>query len=219
MARSFAQTNPECYIEVKKNRMTHRYYSPEIVRMILREARERILLPIRKPLEDISQPQGWKRKAELVKELDISRQTLSRIVNIYKESHPEWFRYTSKSGREIYSPELIAIVVAEIEKKQLLLVAAEPGWVSVDALAKQLHLGYSTLVQLAEPYKKEHPEYFKVCLSQKGEGKPGIRLSPELTFSIIQQVESQRNSNTSDITSDEANTYLRNLIEGNFNYC
>lgn len=112
-------------------------------------------------------PQGWKMNTQLAEELNVNPQTTQRLIDAYRETHPEsWVSYLSEGShiRKFASPELVRIVRENIEKR----VTPPEGWKNASELMDPLRAIRTEDVRgLAEMRRAEHSEWFKVYANKK----------------------------------------------------
>lgn len=146
------------------------YFAPELVEKI-----SEYFLKLQLPAE------GWLNMNNLRTALNKGDRPIKRLMNPYRNSHPEWFKqYVTDRGvvREFYSPKLVSMVRTEMSRFQ----PAPSGWDTYDNLRKAIKRGAANVKKTAYHYRKEHPEWFQKSLSKTG--KITEFYSPELIAQI-----------------------------------
>ncbi|MBN2096222.1 hypothetical protein JW752_02365, partial [Candidatus Peregrinibacteria bacterium] len=165
IANKYRQTNSEWFREYK-HKMGHirEHYSPELCNII----RARIN-------EYETAPEGWLTNSTLAKGLDVDWTTIQKLIQPYRQTHPQWF--VVYNINEHFSPELCDIIRTKINEYE----TAPEGWLTNGGLADELNVANDTTKRRAEVYRKEYPEWFR---EYKTTGKKGgvVRehFSPEL---------------------------------------
>lgn len=131
------------------------HYSPELVTRLVSE---------------YSIPKGWVTAADISKSLGVSYNSIYRRMSKYRNYSPEWFKiYENSNGNEYeyFSPELVMALTEEYDK----LRAIPSGWLSIQAIAKEIGVSKGGLREYCEKYKSEHPEWLNTYLSRLGARK------------------------------------------------
>ncbi len=156
IANEYRESNPEYFKEFKiKKGQTHEHFHPKLFTII----KERIgdVLPA---------PEGWETNKKISQELKSSQQYISKLVNEYRESNPEYFKiFKDKSGklREHYSPGLIAVIERSLSDQP----EAPSGWMNTSQLANSLDVKFVMVQKIADSYCKTNSEYCKDFTNQK----------------------------------------------------
>lgn len=104
----YRETNPEYFANyIGKSGRVHEHYSPQLVDII----KENFKIA----------PEGWKNINNLVSDLGIGRSAIEKIIETFKESHSDYFHsFRGKNGItcNYYSPELVEIIIHEIEARK-----------------------------------------------------------------------------------------------------
>ncbi len=105
----YRQAHPEWFYNYKNSiGQIHEHYSPKLCDLI------------RDEINKFEQsPAKWMTNGGLAIDIKVAPQTIKRIADSYRQSHPEWFHeYKRTSGNicEYYSPELCDIIRNEIDK-------------------------------------------------------------------------------------------------------
>lgn len=146
----YRDSNPEYFKEFKsKTGFPREHLSPEIIK-ILREKSEEI--------EEV--PEGWKTNKKIGTELGRNRKLITKIVDRYRESNPEYFKdFKPKSGSSVsehYSPELVQII-----NENLPSVPKDGSWKNASQLENTLGVNQYQIQKLVNNYRETNPEYFK----------------------------------------------------------
>lgn len=194
IAEKFRQTNPEYFNNFKNIQgRVFEHYSPELVEKITNEI---------KKIEDA--PEGWEIKKSLSKVLNITGATVGVMAEKYRASHPEYFKeFKIVRGRiyEHYSPELVSLLKEEVSK----IGSVPEGWKTSGAIFKELNVRQGTVVNIAEKYRTDHPEYFGRYKAKTGTYE---HYSPELIEIIKQEI------NEEQLQEVEKNKDLKEAPEG-----
>src|SRR3989338_4337557 len=121
-------------------------------------------------------PEGWLTKNGLAQELKISYETINKIADKYRATHPDWFHiYIVASGlREHFSPQLCDIIRNKIAEEE----HAPEGWLTTGALALELKKDFLTVKRIAEQHLATHPDWFHVYMIVEGQFR--THFSPKL---------------------------------------
>ncbi len=171
-AENYRETNPEwfkVYLSAQSGK-PHEHYAPELVDIIKKEFEQQK-----------EAPEGWMPNGLVAKKFNRSYSELKTHANKLRPEHPEWFiRFRTKTGfHEYYSPELIDILTQEI------LEPPPEGWLIQSVLARELGRTNTKIIEVAERYRPEHPEWFKRYRSKRGQDDEYI--APELVGVIMQK--------------------------------
>ena len=154
-AETFREAHPEWFQKfLNKSGWVSEYYHPELVALL----RERL-----QSREEA--PEGWSTRGALTTELNADRETIERIANSFKEARPEWFGTFSKKGALLphYHPALVSQIRHIIESRPS---KAPEGWRSVTEIVESSHVARETVLRIAGPYRKTHPEWFGEYLNK-----------------------------------------------------
>lgn len=112
-------------------------------------------------------PEGWLNANDFGKLKGKSWTYTKSILNEFVTDHPDQVRtYLGPQGRprQYYSPELVSKFREKLEEYE----AAPSGWQIATQVARALGRSFTTVSKLAEPYKQQHPEWFKKYATNKG---------------------------------------------------
>ncbi len=177
VADRYRESNPEwfhMYDNVTGTSVEH--YAPELVLEIKKMYESRELAP-----------NGWKTRSMLGEELVVSDTRINSIVDKYRATNPEWFqRYVDSINRlaEYLSPELVALVNAEIESTP---ENPPEGWMTNNKVANLLSQTYIRVQKIATQYRVAHPERFHIYKDSGGRAQE--HFSPELIEKIRETVQ------------------------------
>jgi ubiquinone/menaquinone biosynthesis C-methylase UbiE len=130
-------------------------------------------------------PVGWLTATGLVGKLGISIGTTRRLMTPLLEDHPEWEQdFTDKKGHPAkhYHPEIARSLEEEISKTP----TTPDGWLTNNALAKDLHVSESTIKKMASTLQDRFPEGIQEYRNESG--KIYEHYSPQLTEAIRQEL-------------------------------
>jgi ubiquinone/menaquinone biosynthesis C-methylase UbiE len=153
-------------------------------------------------------PEGWMTRTGLAEQLDISHQTVGKLVEKYREDHPalfQEFRVIKNNGSkggisEFYDPQLIEMVRQEAADRK----DPPEGWMAAGALAVSLSCNRSTITEYIEMLRPDNEDNFGVF-----KGKQGVlaeHISAEFATQIS-QIYSERNEgriNRRELAQEEA---------------
>ena len=163
----YRKTHPEWFRNFgAKNGNITEHFSPELLSVINFES-----LNVGEP------PEGWKYLESLSIYTEISQRFIKQIVEPYRQTHPEWFKYFRiESGHiiEHFSPKLVSI----IESESLKIEKSPDGWNTRTSLALLNETSLYLISKIVEPYRQTHPEWFKDFRGENG--KVSEHYSPEL---------------------------------------
>jgi len=143
-------------------------------------------------------PEGWMTLQEFV-DLGFGRKKIENIASQYRNLQLDWFKdYLNKANRlfEHYSPELVAIIKEEVDKQE----KAPEGWITNKSLAKEMYCDSSKVEGMAETYKVEHSDWFRLYLGETG--GLFVHYSPELAAIIKEEVGRQEKAPEGWITNN-----------------
>ncbi len=150
----------------------YEYFSPQLIDLIVSELKKtEKVIP------------GWKTNKSLQKELGTGQETVSDIADKYRDSHPEYFKNLKPEKgqtREHYAPELVDLIVKEIET-----TTVPDGWETNNIVHNKLNVGERLIGTIANKYRDSHPEYFKYFRSRSGLRE---HYAPELVSLIAKEV-------------------------------
>lgn len=134
-------------------------------------------------------PEGWKHLYGVSKQLEVSRNSIQKIVDTYRASNPGWFHVyrNSASSRielEFYHPDLIQKCRETLAARPS---SAPEGWKTNTAVARENKVNLQTTQRIIEAARSEHPKWFVPYEGDNG----AIReyLSPELQEVVKQNLE------------------------------
>lgn len=194
LLRKFTEVYPEMCRELFMRGRICRYYKSDLVEMTVAEIAKSKLMPIKK-IDQEPTPEGWMISAKVARKLGVKSSTVKRLVGPYRENHGDWFRYSNERGqrRVHYSPDLVAIVTDEVEKRIApRLVKVPIDWENVFSFASRIKVAPKRVKKIAEQFEADHPEWFLEAQSPSGRGRPGMQYSPELVNAIISIINEER---------------------------
>lgn len=112
-------------------------------------------------------PEGWVSLSELVESLQRDRSVVERISEQYRVDHPEWFGiYLGKRNKRtlFYSPDLIK----KIQEEESKFGNPPEDWTTSTTIGKELNREFDTIRRIAEPFRANHPEWFKFFRGSSG---------------------------------------------------
>lgn len=113
-------------------------------------------------------PENWITLSALSRQSNVSRDTLMRTRDLYREDHPEWFatfRTDRGQVREHLHPDLTEILRRRSTDTEI----APEGWMANGQVTKKLERNdHSLIKKIALTIKDEHPEWFQVYKSPRG---------------------------------------------------
>jgi hypothetical protein len=133
-------------------------------------------------------PNGWETNSSLIESPERHSAAIKKVAYNYKMEHPDWFKiYKDRKGnpREHYSPELVDIIKRELPKSPVKFEKAPSDWLTIVPAAKSAETYSKAFKTIADKYKADHPEWFKVYLKQ---GSPREHYSPELVEVIKKEL-------------------------------
>ena len=172
-AEQYRSGNPEYFHEHRDTMgRVFEHYSPELIKALDKNFGERI-----------NPPAGWKNITNLASELEVSSDTIEKIVGSFEENEKYSKIYRDKAGspRRFYSPEVIGKIKDELSK----LEKAPDGWKTLGGLSKDLDTNYPIIERAASKYRQSNPEYFRSFRFGSGSNE---YLSPELIKLITDEV-------------------------------
>ena len=104
---------------------------------------------------------------QISKMLKISRNKTQNLADEHRSSNPEWFKdCRPRTGPvcEYFAPELIQIIINEIDKYE----KVPDEWMTNNAVAAQLELAENTIRIIADEYRESNPEWFKEYIAKSG---------------------------------------------------
>jgi hypothetical protein len=164
------------YLDTTKKLSEH--YSPELIKFIRNKINERK-----------EATNGWITRKALAKELHIDQSTIHKVSEIYRSSNPGYFKFyldKAKKQAEHFSPELAEIVRNKFAERK----EAPENWRTLNALSRELGAGRETIERIADPYKKENPEYLSYYLDSMK--RLAEHYSPELIEIIQHDLEKRK---------------------------
>lgn len=184
IAEEYRAENPKWFHNyLDKVKKLEEHYSPELVKIIEERVQKR----------GQEAPEGWLSIKGLAKFLKIHKTTTARIAEEYRAEHPEWFKlYLNKIKRptEHYSPELVKALQEQLLKRA---EEAPQGWMTNGGLTVLLDISNEPITKIAEEYREEHPEWFKIYLNKIK--RPNEHYSPELVKIIMEALQRKKESN------------------------
>jgi len=132
------------------------HYSPELVKLLENELSKYEFAP-----------EGWIVNSRLADNLGAGFSFVEKIANKYRDNHPGWFKiYKPKMGgaTEHYTPEL----VENIQKEFLDQEIAPEGWLTSNALSVEIGENQATVRKVANFWRENNPEWFKLYKNKKG---------------------------------------------------
>lgn len=131
-------------------------------------------------------PEGWMTNRGLAIKLNFDGKTVKSIANRYREANPEWFKlYLDYNNilREHYHPDLIVKIEQNLRRYE------KPpfGWMTNNELTEDLGTSWGTIKKLADGFKKDHPDWFKLYLDSGSQSQ--IHYHPDLVAIIRQDLQ------------------------------
>lgn len=167
----YREGNPNWFQYSKSSKITEHYH-PDLIEII------------RKELTKLEAPNNWQTPNQLAERIKRASDTISNFADGYRQTNPEWFKKfkTGRAFAEHYDPNLVKIIIESLGYEDL-----PEGWQSANALVKKLHAAEPTIKKIAEPYRDDHPDWFKQFVVM---GRSVEHYSPELIEQIIKNLES-----------------------------
>jgi hypothetical protein len=128
------------------------HYSPELVEILRRDFQS---IPDRAQSE-------WKTNSALSLELGLTARRIGQIADLYRDSHPEYFKYFRNIRGSVnihYSPELIEIIKNEAEKfksMQSLTPEVPESWRSVQDIAEKAGVSREEAEKIAKKIREKY---------------------------------------------------------------
>lgn len=156
----FRTEHPDWFESYKLRSKDIEHYHPDLVKIIEDQFSEN------KSAEPA--PDGWQTVSMLAKKEGYAYETIQKIADSFRDSHPEWFAdYKARTKIAThFHPDLVQKIDEYYKEKEAIPLAPD-DWFNSYNLA--LQVGRDTLIikELAEPFRKEHPEWFKEFKSNK----------------------------------------------------
>ncbi len=151
LAETYRTEHPEWFKMYMAGPCFTEHCAPELVEILRQECAKN---------EEI--PDGWCSGGQIIAFDDVSvgGATVKDFAETYRTEHPEWFGIYGPRLSQYYAPELVVILREKFSKKQ----KAPKGWFTVNQITgfPDVQGGYNRIKRLAETYRTEHPEWFKV---------------------------------------------------------
>lgn len=204
-AEEFRSQHPDWFKFFKAKSKTgySEYYHPELVnklQTVFEAQKTEKEEEIQKRGQGEKPPTGWKSATSLTQEFGRPAM-IKRTAEKYRADHPEWFGvFWSRSGPrgvyEYYHPHLVEKLRNDLQeariakerytKERALAEFAPVGWKTASSLSK-VHGFRFTIESIAERYRDQHPEWFKLYWSKTG-AKEIEHYHPELVDEILRQL-------------------------------
>ncbi|MFH0936843.1 MAG: DEAD/DEAH box helicase [Candidatus Daviesbacteria bacterium] len=161
------------YFKVLVGRQHHltQYFSPELVELIKNEY-----------LEAVSPPTGWLSADDLGEGLRLSQESVLKILNTYKNTHPELVGLYRGEGHHKIGYYVSPDLTETIRQENTRTADLEPQWLNQTSLVKELGVVSPKISEFVDQFRDEHPEWFRIL-----RGKRNIKsehYSPELVEKI-----------------------------------
>ncbi|MDQ5938449.1 MAG: hypothetical protein QG642_139 [Patescibacteria group bacterium] len=145
LAEQYRESHPEWFGNFWAVKMNGEFYHPDLVEIIKNE------------LATPEAPLGWFTARKISEQIKSTSQTIKKIAEQYRESHPEWFGIFKAGPKkpEYYHPNLIEII-----KRELIRPEAPDGWKTATWLKSSIKVNVVTIKKIAEQYRESHPEWF-----------------------------------------------------------
>ncbi len=171
-AEQYREEHPEWFKDYRNSKgQRYAHFAPELVATLRAEISG-----------VVEAPEDWSTTNSLAETCALSSEHVRKLAEQYREEHPEWFAvHRDRNSHKTvlhYSPELVALVKAEVQA----IEPAPKGWSTTSRAATKLGVDFNTAVQLAEQYREEHPEWFVVY--RTGQKRPHLHLAPELVAAM-----------------------------------
>ncbi|MBI2327225.1 hypothetical protein HYU92_02795 [Candidatus Curtissbacteria bacterium] len=159
---------------VARNGFLRDHYSPEFVSFLTNELTKYDIVP-----------EGWVPNARLAELVEKSPKFVERLAEKYKKEHLDWFKtFLSRTGHpnNYYSPEFVALIIEHVAnfKNQ------PDGWITKEALAKEIKRSTLIVGNRADKFKENHPEWHQFYVDSNGRIRE--HYSPELKELIIKEL-------------------------------
>ena len=156
-ANIFRETNPEWFgVFLDKVNHSREHYHPDLLNKIREEIKSR---------PDVA-PEGWMTKNALLDETGGGVTFVTKRVNQFLETHPQWFKDFRMDNGQIgqhYHPDLVAKIKEELASRP---ESAPEGWLTNYNLALECGVAFKTVSTRAGIYREEHPEWFQYYLDK-----------------------------------------------------
>lgn len=142
------------FLHPKFHRVTE-LYSPELIHQLRKDFESK----------GTHAPEGWRTTSSLSKQFQGTYESILKIIDRYRTSHPKWFSiYLNPINRpaEHLHPELVQIIIEKMSKRE----KAPYGWTRVSELSKTLGVTYLSVKKKSDQHKSEHPEWFTEYLDE-----------------------------------------------------
>lgn len=155
---------------------------------------------------EFNPPTEWVSNKSLAEEAGKDPEIIRTFANRLRQDHPDSFRVYrgEKRPMQFYSPQLVSLINQELSNNEL----PSRLWVPRRVVAQRLKRSLITIRSIAEEFRKDHPDWFRVM---RGQRQRVIYYSPELEQEIRGKLNPSEELNQ--ISPDEANEQLRKLIK------
>lgn len=121
-----------------------------------------------KNIEQTDIPDGWLNATAFADQLGIHGNTWKKVLKRFGPVKSEWVKeFSNKQGKGIvfYHPDYIKEIVDFVAKNS---DEMPEGWITTNALAKELSTALPVVFKMAEAYRESNPEWFKEFTSKAG---------------------------------------------------
>lgn len=145
-------------------------------------------------------PEGWKTSASISRSTGTAQNAIDGMSDSYRKRHSQDFDiFVDPQGKllQYHSPNLSSAIEEKLNKRE----SAPAGWVTREDIIEELDremgtsLDKKSLNIIIEPYRKEHPEWFKMYLHQLS-GRKSFKevehVSPQLAQIARDKIRSRR---------------------------
>ncbi len=192
IAEKYRESHPEwfqVYLSPLGKEVMH--LSPDLSNAIRKEVKSR------PPVA----PDGWYTNKRLKSVLGSTQQTVGKIAEKYRDSHPEWFQnftfraVRGSSVREHYHPDLVQLITKELANRPQV---APEGWETQGSLAKKLNVQPEAVMKVINSLPEGTESLIETFSEPKGRGGHGGRkllkyFHPDLVRLITQEVKKLKN--------------------------
>jgi hypothetical protein len=135
-------------------------------------------------------PDGWEMARIIAKENNVGRVRFAVVAELYRSEYPDYFKlypsscfHKNKKYFEYYSPELIEIVLEEIQR----IDYVRKNWMTLSSLSHTYGQTTAFWQQATEHYKNKYPNWFYVYRSKNIE-KVCEYFHPEFVEILIRNI-------------------------------
>lgn len=136
------------------------YVSPQLIEAV-KDIRDRMRAPV----------EEWMNMPSIEAELNISRRTLTGLIDEYRKSNPDYFRVFKKDNGQImeyFSPQLVNMIREQAITRNITADIPPADWVTYREAANAAGIDKGTVERFADQYKDKQPEHFGRFKKRKG---------------------------------------------------